>query len=355
MLPEIIDYFQITSAEAGVSVSFMWGCNAVAQYPGGRYADRLSAGIVLLVSQAVMIAGFVLLSAATLFPLFVAGLGLVGAGYGLFEPAGFVLLRDLFEDHRGRALGIRDAAVNLGSALSAVLAAVVVGSVTWRDAFLPVGVLLAVVAVGTHRLNRHDYTVSTVGLDLRAVCGRLFQSRRTYAVVLVLSVSMFLWQGSASFLPAYLQADKSFTALEATAAFAAVFVVGMVTTPVAGALSDRASPLWIGVGAAGCGAVGLTTLVVADSLVGVGVGLFAFAIGLTTIWPAMYVYLAAVLAEETMGGDLGAIRAVYFAVGSLGPAYVGTAAARVGYPAAFASLLACFALTAGPLWWLGRQ
>jgi len=44
LLPEIIDYFGITSAEAGISISFMWACNALAQYPGGRYADRLSVG-----------------------------------------------------------------------------------------------------------------------------------------------------------------------------------------------------------------------------------------------------------------------------------------------------------------------
>lgn len=355
MLPEIIDYFDITSAAAGLSISFMWACNALAQYPGGRYADRLSSGLVLLISQGVMLGGFLLLAVSKSFPTFVVGLGLVGAGYGLFEPAGFVLLQSLFEENRGRAFGIRDAAVNLGSALSALLAVAVVGAATWRDAFVPVILLLGVLTVGNHRLNCRPYAVSTVTLDLRAVSARLFQSRQTYAVLLVMSVSMFLWQGSASFLPTYLQAEKAFTSFEATVAFSLVFVVGMVATPVAGVLSDRFRPTNVGLGAIGTGAFGLLTLVTAESLRWIGVGLFAFSVGLTTIWPIMYVYLSDVLAEETMGGDLGALRTVYFAVGSLGPAYVGTVATRFGYSTAFASLLGCFVLTGLPLLWLARD
>jgi len=169
LLPEIIDYFGITSAEAGISISFMWACNALAQYPGGRYADRLSVGVVLFVSQSVMIVGFLLLATATAFPVFVVGLGLIGVGYGMFETAGFVLLGTYFDERRGRAFGVRDAAVNLGSALSALLAVAVIGTTQWRNAFLPVPVLLGLITVGSHRLNRHTYTVSRIRLDLRTV------------------------------------------------------------------------------------------------------------------------------------------------------------------------------------------
>lgn len=355
MLPEVLDYFDITSAEAGATISFMWACNALAQYPGGRYSDRLSPGIVLVVSQILMLAGFLLLAVSSVFTTFIVGLGLIGAGYGIFEPAGFVLLENVFDEHRGRAFGIRDAAVNLGSALSALLAVAVVGTTSWQDAFLPVIVLLGLVTVGTHRLNRDTYAVSTVALDLRGVCSRLFLSRQTYAVLLVMSVSMFLWQGSASFLPTYLQVEKSFTSFEATMAFSSLFLVGMVATPLAGVVSDRWTPLGTGIGATGIGIAGLSLLIVADTSVGLGVGLFAYSIGVTTIWPVMYVYLVDTLSAETTGADLGALRTVYFAVGSLGPAYVGAAATRLGYSMAFASLLVCFGITALALCWLAHR
>jgi len=355
MLPEIIDDFGITAAEAGGSISFMWACNALAQYPGGRYSERLSSNVVLLVSQGVMVAGFLLIVLSSVFPMFVVGLGLIGFGYGLFEPAGIVLLQDLFDEKRGQALGIRDAAVNLGSALSAVLAVTVVGVAAWRNAFVPVIALLGVVAVGGHRLNRDPYTVSRVALDIPSVGARLFRSRETYAILFVMSVFNFVWQGSASFLPTFLQVEKSFTSFQATVAFAGLFVTGMLVTPIAGALCERWTPIRLSLGATGFGIVGLLVLVWSESQVGLGIGLFTFAVGLTTIWPVMYVYLTDVLAQETIGSDLGALRAVYIAVGSFGPAYVGTVATRFSYSDSFASLLLCFGLTALALLWLAHR
>lgn len=355
MLPEIIKYFNVTAAEAGISISFMWGCNALAQFPGGRYADRLSAGTVLLASQGVMIAGFGILAMSSVFPMFVVGLGLVGVGYGMFEPAGFVLLQTHFDKDRGRAFGIRDAAVNLGSALSAVLAAAVVGTFTWRNAFIPVLVLLAAIGFGTHRLNQNKYAVSRVPLNIRNVCSRLFRDPEMYAVLTIMSILMFLWQGSASFLPTYLQTAKSFTSFEATFAFAGVFVIGMLVTPVAGALSDVWSSIGMGVVTMGFGVVGLSTIVLVESPIGVSAGLVIYAIAITAIWPVMYIYLSKVLATETIGGDLGILRTVYFAIGSLGPAYIGIAATWLGYTAAFASLLVGFGAAVIPLVWLGQR
>src|SRR6056297_2993400 len=344
MLPEIIDDFGITAAEAGGSISFMWACNALAQYPGGRYSERLSSNVVLLASQGVMGAGFLLLVVSNAFPMFIVAIGLIGFGYGTFEPAGIVLLQELFDENRGQALGIRDAAVNLGSALSAVLAAIVVGAAAWRAAFAPVVALLGVLVVSGHRLNREPYAISRVPLDVQSVGTRLFRSRETYAILFVLSVFNFIWQGSASFLPTFLRVEKSFTSFQATAAFASVFVTGMIVTPVAGILCDRRRPINLGLGATGLSIVGLIVLVRASSVIGLGIGLFTFAVGLTTIWPVMYIYLVDVLADETIGSDLGALRAIYFAVGSLGPVYVGTAATRFTYTESFASLLFCFGL-----------
>ncbi|SNZ16882.1 Sugar phosphate permease [Natronoarchaeum philippinense] len=355
MLPEIIDDFGITAAEAGGSISFMWACNALAQYPGGRYSERLSSNVVLLASQGVMGAGFLLLVLSNAFPLFIVAIGLIGFGYGMFEPAGIVLLQNLFDENRGQALGIRDAAANLGSALSAVLAITVVGAAAWRAAFVPVVALLGVLVVGGHRLNREPYTVSRVPLDVQSVGTRLFRSRETYAILFVLAVFNFVWQGSASFLPTFLQVEKSLTSFQATVAFASIFLIGMLVTPIAGALCERWSPINLGVGATGFGIVGLGAILGTDSLVGLGVGLVVFAVGLTTIWPVMFVYLTDALAQETVGSDLGALRGVYFAVGSLGPAYVGTVATRFSYTVSFSSLLLCFGLTMLALLWLGSR
>jgi len=108
-----------------------------------------------------------------------------------------------------------------------------------------------------------------------------------------------------------------------------------VVTPLAGIVSEYWTPIKTSIVATGFGIVGLTLLVVTESLPGLAAALFAYAVGLTAIWPVMYTYLADVLSDETLGSDLGALRTIYFAVGSLGPAYIGTMATRFGYSAAF--------------------
>ena len=194
-----------------------------------------------------------------------------------------------------------------------------------------------------------------MSLNIQSVVVRLFRSRETYAHLLSLSVFNFIWQGSASFIPTFLRVEKSFTSVEATTAFAGLFAVGIFVTPVAGMLCERWQPLHIVIVATGCGVDGLVTLLLGVSRPVLGAGLVVFAVGLTAVWPVMYVYLMDVLTTETIGSDLGVLRTIYLAVGSLGPAYVGTVATYFGYSVSFASLLACFGLAACTLGWLARR
>ncbi|WP_435320753.1 MFS transporter [Haloarchaeobius sp. TZWSO28] len=354
LLPSIIETFDITPATAGFSISVLWGTNALVQYPGGRYADHLPSTVVLLLSQTLLVVGFLSLAISTTFPQFVLGLALVGAGYGMFEPAGMVLLGDLFDEQRGRAFGIRDAAVNFGSTLSAALAAAALTYNTWRAAFVPVALLLCVVLFSLHRVTRDSYTVSTVDLDLRNTAVRLFETPQSGALVAVTAMTLFAWQGTASFLPTFLHLEKGFSELAATLGFAGLFLVGTVTTPVAGALGDRWSHLRVAAVTTGFSVLGLATLVVAGRRLLVIFGLFVFAVGLTTFWPVIYVHLVGQLSGDTVGGDLGALRTAYFAIGSLGPSYVGLVAAKFDYSLAFGSLLVCFLCTGVTVLWLAE-
>jgi len=56
--------------------------------------------------------------------------------------------------------------------------------------------------------------------------------------------------------------------------------------------------------------------------------------------PVMESLLMNRFSETTRGGDFGAARSVYFGLGSLGPAFVGTAAEFASYEGAFATLAA---------------
>jgi len=51
--------------------------------------------------------------------------------------------------------------------------------------------------------------------------------------------------------------------------------------------------------------------------------------------------------DDSLGGDFGASKTVYTGIGSLGPTYVGVAAAHFSYTAAFAGLTVMLFLAIG--------
>lgn len=352
LLPAIITHFEITPSDAGIALSLMWGANALGQYPGGRYADGLSADIVILASQGLLLLGFIILALPTSFLGFIGGLILIGAGYGLFEPAGIVMLYDYFDEQRGRAFGIRDSAVNLGSVLAAGLAIVVLHTFSWQIAFIPLVIVLFGVTLCTASMVNVRDSLSLISLNPQSVITRLGRSKQMYAILLVMSASMFIWQGGASFLPTYLQVQKSFTSRDASLAYAGLFITGIIATPIAGAITERHDTTRTAIGATMSSIAGLSLIIVSGSSLWFSIGLIFYAIGVTAIWPIMYINITDRLAPDRIGSDLGALRTIYFAVGSLGPAFVGLVATRFDYTVAFASLLACFIFALVPLAWL---
>ena len=58
--------------------------------------------------------------------------------------------------------------------------------------------------------------------------------------------------------------------------------------------------------------------------------------------------------DANVGGDLGAARTVFFAVGSLGPAYVGVVAEQYGYAPAFIGIVLCLLVSTALLARPGR-
>ncbi|RBI63367.1 MFS transporter [halophilic archaeon] len=353
MLPAIMDRLTISEFEAGLALTLLWGLYALGQYPSGRLSDRLSRKTLLAGGLTLLVVGFAALANAPGYPAFLVGAALVGTGAGLYPTPARALVSDLFVDRRGQAFGLHTASGDVGGAIAAGLAVVVLAVATWRAAFVPVVAVLALVLVLLHRWNREQYTppavdraaLSTVRADLAATAER-FGDRRTAALLVAYSLYAFVWQGVTGFLPTFLQNAKGFGAALAGGGFAALFVVGAVVKPAAGSLGDRVSRPVVAAGALAVAAVSLAGVLAAASTVLVGAGVVAFAAGLMAYPPVMQAHLMDAFPDGSMGGDLGATRSVYIGVGSLGTTYVGFVAGRAGYATAFAGLLACLLASA---------
>ncbi len=379
LLPAIITDLGITEATAGIALALFQGVYAVTQYPAGEYSDRWSRATLIVPGLATLVGGFLLFGLAGGLAGFVLAAVVTGFGKALFAIPSRALLSDLFVERRGRALGIYAAGTDLGGLAAAGLGVLVLSAGvaipasiagvpvpgpsptlsfdSWREPFLPVAVVLAGLLVVYALWTRDTYTLGSRSLDVAGTLRRLLATPRQRRTLLAFGLFYLMVGGFINFLPTYLAQAKSFSPGAASAAFALVFVVGAVTKPVAGGLSDRFSRESIAVAGLLVASVALAGLVVADSRLAILGGIVLLAVGYKTEFPLADGVILDNAPDGDLGADLGAARALFLAANAVGPAYVGVVATYVNYTVAFGGLVGCLLLAAGLLAWdtVGRD
>jgi MFS family permease len=352
LLPELRADLGLTLGQTGVVLSLFQGVYALFQYPSGRLSDRLSRATLVLPGLVVLAAAFLLVGAATTYPALLLAAAVIGLGKGLYATPARALLSDLFVERRGRALGVFSAGTDLGGVVASVLAVLAIRHATWRAPFLPVAVVLGLLAVLYALWTRDDYVLRPARLGVTGTVRRVLATPRQRRTVAAYALFFVVVNGVVNFLPAYLREAKGFSAGLASAAFAFLFLLGMGVKPASGALSDRVPRRTVAAAGLVLGAAALAALVLAGSVVGVGLAVVALAVGYKAQFPVVDALLLDAAPADSAGGDLGAARGLFFAVGSIGPSYVGIVAGARGYPLAFAGLVGCLlaaaALVAAP-------
>lgn len=352
LLPAIRADLGITTTQAGIALTVLTGLAAVGRFPGGRLADLLSRKTVFGFCILAWLVGFSVLAGAVTYPLFLLGAVFVGLGLGMFVPTAFAQLSDLFDRKQGRAFGVNNAAFNLGGILASGLAIAVLAVGPWRLAFLPILASLILLAVLLTVWSREPYVLERPEFELLPTVKRLLFDRRVRTLLLVAALFSFVWNGAISFLPTFLEADRGLTATVASIAFSGLFLTGVVATPLSGALGDRFGNLRIVLVSVVAGILGLALVVTGPTTLLVVLGVLLFAVGITGFWPVMTSYMMAAVPDASKGGDYGAMGTVYMGVGSIGPTYVGAAAERIGFTAAYVGLGGCLGICLLLVGWL---
>lgn len=355
LLPAIIDDLGITAFMAGIALTLLRITRSSMQYPGGRVSDQLSRTTVLLPSLVFVVVGLAFLSVSTVYVVFLFGILLFGMGLGLFDPAARATLTDLFEEKRGRAFGLHLMGGDIAGILAAGIAVWIVSVATWRGAFFPLLLIILPAPILLYRLSREPVRASRIDVGIRATARRLLANRQMRWLLVVYSLFVFSISGMVGFLPTFLTEVHGFSFAFASSAYALLYVVGTVAKPVSGAASDRFPRLLVVVTGLACGAGGLALLVFAPTSILALVGVAVYAVGHTAIPPPLQAYLMDRFPDDNVGGDFGAVRMTYLAVGSLGPAYVGLVAGQLGYVAAFTSIIGFLSLAGVILLWISRS
>jgi predicted MFS family arabinose efflux permease len=354
LLPAIIEDLAITEATAGVALALFQGVYAITQYPSGEYSDRWTRATLVVPGLATLVVGFLLFGLVGGLAGFLLAAVVTGFGKGLFAIPSRALVSDLFVARRGRALGVYAAGTDLGGLAASGLAVLALSYGTWRTPFLPVAAVLAAVLVVYAVWTRDDYVVRRHSLDPVGTVRRLVATPEQRRVLVAFALFYFMVGGFINFLPTYLAAAKSFSPAEASAVFALVFVVGAVTKPLSGGLSDRLGRGQVAVAGMVVAAVALFGLVAAGTLAGIVVAIAVLAVGYKTEFPLADGVVLDNAPDGDLGADLGAARALFLAANALGPAYVGVVATYADYTLAFGTLAVALLLAAGLLAWNAR-
>ena len=340
VVPAIGDAFAVSNGAIGLALTGMWMAYAAAQFPSGLLADRYGERSIILVAVVGTAVTSGLLAVSPSYPVFLVSAVALGGVAGLhFSVATSLLTRTL--PNTGSAIGLHTA----GAPVAGVLIPLAAGSVGvwmgWRWAVALGGLVAAPSAVLFATVVRPMEPVRpevSVWSRLRGRPLLELLARPPIALTAGLSVcGAFVWQATASFLPAFLIEHHGVAEPLAGALFSAYFGVQGLTQPLVGALSDRIGRYPAAAAAVAVGVVGYGVLVVGPGLWMIG-GAVVCA-GLAMGWgAALLPKFMDHLGDEERSAGFGLIRTAYMVLGAGGSVATGAAADLLGWGPAFLGL-----------------
>ncbi|MEM4780274.1 MAG: MFS transporter [Halalkalicoccus sp.] len=337
VVPAIEAEFEVSSAVTGAALTGLWMAYALAQFPSGVLADRYGERTVILAAVGLTALASGLLALSPTIYAFVALTVLLGAVAGLHYSVATTLLTKEFENI-GSAIGIHNSGAPLAGLLAPIAAAAVAGWVGWRVS-IALGALTAapIFLLFAWKVRETKAARPSQPMRERFAFGpvKRLLSRPQIAFTAGIAICCeFVWQATASFLPAFLIAHHGYSVGLASALFSAYFVVHGITQPLVGSLSDRLGREGVAAGCVVLGIAGYGFLILGSGL--------PIVIGATVLIGTAMSWGAAVLprfmdhlSPEERGAGFGLVRTTYMMASATGSAVVGTIAAFSSWGVAF--------------------
>ncbi len=350
LLPEIQSNLGFSSTAIGLALTGFGLVYAITQYPSGAYSDSLTRATLIVPGLAALVGSCLLMGVATTALIFIPALLLLGVGKGLYASPSRALIGDLFTARRGRALGIYSAATDIGGLLASGLAVLVLATTVWQVAYLPILVLFVAVMILFVIWNQESYTFERTTIEPGETTRRILSTPEQREVLFGYLLFYVVVGGLINFYPTMLVETGGLSPAVAGLSFALFFSLGMVVKPAAGDVSDRFSRLSVSICGLILAAGGLAVILLTTVLPVILLGTVIVAIGYKIQFPIVDAIVIESAATENVGGDLGAVRAVFLLGNAIGPGFVGIVADLTSFRVAFwflTVILLCSALVLG--------
>jgi MFS transporter, ACDE family, multidrug resistance protein len=154
LIPELRNYFQASTTEVLLSISFYMVFFAFFSLFTGSISDLIGRKKILVIGLVVYSVGCALTALATGLPLFYASRAVQGLGFAFVQPVMVAVLGDIVgPGEKGRTMGWLTAATTGGVMLGPLIAGFA-AAIDWRLAFVTIGLFSIVLAIMIQALLR---------------------------------------------------------------------------------------------------------------------------------------------------------------------------------------------------------
>lgn len=326
LIPRVRVALDISLSTAGAVLTALWLAYALTQFPGGLLGDRVGERAVLVTSMTIAGIGLLVAVTASGVSAFVGGTVLFGVGSGLFSTTRMTVLSDVYPKVAGTAIGLSQAAGNIGTTILPVLAGVIAVAVGWRGglAMLVVPVFLTAVGLWVIVPRRTHAPASSEAQSLRAVLDGVLQPTPLLVTGMMLSMSL-VYQGFTSFYPTYLVTEKALSDGAASVLFGLFFATGVVVQPLAGMSADTIGAKRTFAGCILFSVLGLVALPFVDGTLALALVTVVLGVQLG-FWAVANSFGIQVMPEAVQGSGFGLVRTSYLVFAAMAPAGMGALA-----------------------------
>ena len=303
VLPELQIHMGLSNSAIGTLSTVRNIGSGLANVPGGYLGDRFSdrRPLILAASMAGVGVFHLLMGTASSYWSLTLMATLASVCISFWHPPAIAALAQRFVARRGLAISLHGAGGSVGEALGPISVGALLGVLFWRSVLQISAIPALATAVLTWSALRGLRGVAAKPISLKTYAASVYHMVSSPALVSILIITAGMSSVQAvviTFLPIYLRVDLGYDALVMSAFISASQVVGIVSQPTMGFLSDRYTRKAVLLPSL----VLLGLAVVAVPLVGKGLALLlVVALMGAFSFPLMAVVLAA--AMDVVGGD----------------------------------------------------
>ena len=308
LLPWIKETLQISYTNAGILVAVFHLASFLANFASGALTDIT--GKRVLIQSGSLTLGALALGGTSLawsvIPLALM-IAIIGATNNAWHPAAISFLSERYPDNRGYALAVHALGANVGDSIAPLMVGAVLGMLSWQDTALVSTVPVFVVAFWIWTvLSRHE-TISPAETKETRKVPYLSELKIMFRQFELLGLSMMSGFRAAAqvgllmFVPLYLTDVLEAGPMMTGVGFSLMQLGGVLSSPVAGAWSDRIGRRPIVVGGLALSTLVIAFLAIAGSQILFVSGIAFLGFVLYGVRPVVHSWVLD-LTSKTMGG-----------------------------------------------------